>query len=497
MNNAWIMKRIALFIGILFLAFPAFSQAVEKVLTFEDVIRLAKDQSPQAMMARHRYRASYWQYRTHLAKFRPNLSLSSNPLELNRSIEKITLEDGSEAFRERKIFNTQGSLSLSQNIGLTGGSIFIQSDLQRIGVPGVDSSYTYLSTPVSIGFRQPFMNFNELIWERRIEPLQYEEAKKSYVNALEAVSIRAVELFFDLALAQLNVAIANVNYSNTDTLYKIAQGRYNIGTIPENELLQMELSHLNAGTQLNEATIDLQMKKFRLRSFLGYNETVELSLIMPTSVPPLTIEYTQALEQAKANNPQIIDMELQLLEARKSVAQAKAEKGLNGTLFASYGLTQQAANVSQVYRDPQDQQRIQVGIDLPILDWGLGRGRYKMAQSNQELVKTTVEQAQIDFEQNVFLQIMRFNMQDDQLLIAAKADTIAQLRYDLTKQRFLIGKIDVLDLNIALTEKDVAKRGYLETMRNYWNYFYTVRQLTMFDFLKNQPIGEDMDALLN
>jgi outer membrane protein TolC len=52
---------------------------------------------------------------------------------------------------------------------------------------------------------------------------------------MEDISIEASRLFFNLAMAQQNLETARLNYSNTDTLYKIAQGRYNIGTIAENE----------------------------------------------------------------------------------------------------------------------------------------------------------------------------------------------------------------------------------------------------------------------
>jgi outer membrane protein TolC len=92
---------------------------------------------------------------------------------------------------------------------------------------------------------------------------------------------------------------------------------------------------------------------------------------------------------------------------------------------------------------------------------------------------------------------MRFNLQDQQLYVAAKADTVAQLRYDLSKQRFLIGKIAVLDLNVALTDKDIAKRAYIDALHNYWSYFYAIRQLTLYDFLVDQPISADLDSLLN
>jgi len=135
-------------------------------------------------------------------------------------------------------------------------------------------------------------------------------------------------------------------------------------------------------------------------------------------------------------------------------------------------------------------------VQVPILDWGLGRGQYRMAQSAEEVIKTDVRQSQIDFDENVFLQVMQFNLQDDQVAIASKADTIADLRYEVSKRRFLIGKIDVLDLNVALEEKDVARRGYVQALRNYWDYYYDLRGLTLYDWQKDMKLVEDFEELL-
>ena len=463
-------------------------------LTLDDVVRIAREQSPMAIMAKHRFRGSYWEYRTHVAKFRPSLTLDATLPDLTRSIDKITLDDGTDAFVSRSQADYSTELSLTQNIAPTGGSIFMNSTLERIRTYNVAEGGTkYLSTPVSIGIRQPIKGANSFRWEKKIEPLKYETAKKTYIESLEQVNQRAVTYFFDLALAQVNIQIAQQNYSNNDTLYKISKGRYNIGTIAENELLQMELAFLNAGADLNSARVNLEMNKFQLRSFLGYNENVDLQLIIPDSIPDLDVNVSQALEEAHNNSPTMIDLQRQLLEADQSVAEAKAEKGLTADLFASYGLTQQSDKLSTAYQNNQDQERLRIGIALPIVDWGLGKGQYRMAQSNQEVVRTNVQQAKLDFDQQVMLQVMQFNLQDDQLRIAAKADTVAQKRYNVTKERFYIGKIDVLDLNIALGEKDAAKRGYLSAMQNYWSYFYNIRRLTLFDFERMVPLEQDFE----
>lgn len=465
-------------------------------LTFEEVIQLAREQSPDAIMAKHQFRANYWEYRTYKADYWPNLTLGTTFPEFSRAIKKYQNADGTYTYVEDNLNTASAELNLRQNVGFTGGQIFATSNLARLDVFGDDKSTSYLSTPVSIGYRQPVLFYNEYKWQKKIEPLKYEEAKKAYISSLEDVSLKAVAFFFDLALAQQNLQVAQINYSNADTLYQIATGRYNIGTIAENELMQMELSLLNAGSSLNSSLVDLEIKKFQLRSFLGFNEKVNLKLIIPREIPELTVDVVQALEISRQNNPDIIGFERQLIEAERAVAKARSEKGLQADLYASIGYTQQSEEFSDVYVNPQEQQRITLGLEVPLLDWGLGRGRYKMAQSSQEVIKTTVEQARTDFVQNVYLNVMQFNLQDDQLMIAAKSDTIAQKRYDMTKQRFLIGKVDVLDLNVALTEKDNAKSSYIAALRQYWSNFYNLRKITLYDFIKDESLDTDYNKLI-
>ncbi|NOQ24063.1 MAG: TolC family protein [Bacteroidales bacterium] len=490
------MKQAKLYILIFLsvIVIPLAAQETIEKLTFNEVMLLAKEQSPDAIMAKHRFRAKYWEFRTFKAEFRPSVRINTEFPDLNRSINPY---DDSTGTHYNRINNNTTSINVDivQNVPFTGGQISFKSDLLRLD-NFEDNSYSYKSTPFSISYSQPVLFYNEYKWQKKIEPLKYEEAKKKYISSLEDVSIKAVGYFFDLALAQQNLQVARINFSNADTLYQIATGRYNIGTIAENELMQMELSVLNAGSSLNSSLVDLEIRKFRLRSFLGFNELVDLQLVIPSEIPELTVDVNQALEISRQNNPDIIGFERQLIEAERDVAKAKSNKGLQADLYANIGYGKEAGKINDVYVNPDEQQLVRLGLNIPIMDWGLGKGRYKMAQSSQEVVRTTVEQSRTDFVQNVYLNVMQFNLQDDQFVIAAKSDTIAQKRYDMTKQRFLIGKVDVLDLNVALSEKDVAKTNYISALRKYWSNYYNLRKITLYDFIQDKALDTDFDQLI-
>jgi len=467
-----------------------------KEFTLDEVIGLAREQSLQAILAKHQFRADYWEFRSYQAKYLPKVTLSSQLPQFRRAIKEYQNPDGSYQYIEENVNSSSLNLDMSQNIGFTGGQLFISSELQRIDEFGASNRHSYMSTPVSIGYSQPVLFYNEYKWEKKIEPLKYQQAKKQYLTGLEQATLRAVNYYFDLILAQRNLEIARTNYANDDTLYKISQKRYEIGTIAENELMQMELSYLNSEAAMNEAKINLQATRIRLRSFLGFSDRVEIRLKEPSEIPAVEVDVSMALDLAKENNPEIMDYERQLLEVEQDVARARAQKGPNASLFASFGLTQDAANLPGVYQNPQNQQRLTIGLEVPLLDWGLGKGRYQMARSKRQMVETDIRRSREEFEQNIALRIMKFNLQDDQVEVKEQAELIAQKRYDITKKRFLVGKVDVLDLNVASSEKDIAKRNYISSLRNYWLDYFQIRRLTLYDFMDNQPLEEEYQELI-
>jgi outer membrane protein len=499
MNKILKMKKLLLFSIIVVLLFSAKNINAQEVkkLTFEEVIKLAETQSPNALMATHRYRSSYWQYRSFQAQYRPSLTLSGTTPDFSNGLDKVYNSTTDEyVYRYKNTISTLGTLALSQNIGPTGTVIALRSDLTLFKDIEKKLDPNYITNPVSIDITQPIRKYNTLKWQKKIEPIRYDAAKKTYLASIEQVHVSAVQNFFSLALAQINKQIAVMNLSNADTLYKIANGRYTLGTIAEDELLQMQLSYLNAETASKEADMNLRDREIRLRSFLGYNENVRLELILPNVVPNLQVEMKEVLDLALKNNPDILTQDINVLNAQSSAAQAKASKGLNASLTASLGLSQQSTDLSAAYNNLSNSQRVRLGFSLPILDWGLGKGRYRMALSSLELAQVQRKQALTDFEQNLFLDVEQFNLQKNQVAITAKSDTVAMRMYEVTKQRFLIGKIAILELNNADTKKDQNKRAYVQALQNYWNYFYNLRGLTLYDFLNRKPLEADYDKLI-
>jgi len=463
-------------------------------LDLQTIIEIAREQSPDALMAKHRFRRSYWQYRSYKAAYLPLVSLNAVVPNFGREFRRIPVPDGPDIFQYNSLANTSASLTVDQRIGFTGGSVFLQSSLQRLDNFYSDSTLTsWQSVPIIVGYRQPLIQYNEYRWDKKIEPLKYEKAKRTYMENMEQVAITATHHFFNLLDAQINKEIELKNLYNYDTLYRIAEGRFNLGVFAENDLLQLELNYLRAEASVEQADLNYENMMFQLKSYLRLKNNSWIELIPPIDTRHFPVSTSVAIAEAKENTSLSLEFNQRLLEAESDVRRAKMDGRFDADLYLEYGLTQSAYSLQESYTNPQDQQRVSLGISVPIIDWGVARGNIRMAESTQELEETAVEQEIIDFEQNIYLSVMWFNMQESQIRIAAKADTVAQKRFDVTQKRYLIGKVnDVLVLNTAQIDNDQAKRSFYQALRNYWNNYFELRRITLFDFESEQKLIFDI-----
>lgn len=485
------MKYYFQFILILVFSISAFAQPESIRMTLDETISRAKNEAPDVQISKTRLSNRYWFYQSYLSDYKPQINLESTLPNLNRSIQSIILPNGTQAFVPRSFMENSFGISLSQEVALTGGSIFAFTGLERLDIfktDVTDKSLSYLSTPVVIGFSQPLFGFNRLKWNREIEPLKYEEANRVHVEELETVAFQSTNLFFDVLIAQLNVEALEKNKIDADSLFERSKGRFSVGKIAETELLQIELSAMNADADLAQARLSFQTNTERLRNFLGIEKEVLFDLVPPTEIPPVMIDETLALQYAKKYRSESIAFLRRLKEAEQEVSRAKADTGLQAELSGRFGLTQTANNLSDAYNDPIDQERFSIQLTVPIADWGKSKARMEVAKSNQDLERMNVTQDRINFEREISIKVQQFDLLRNQVQLAKRAFDVSQKRLDITRKRYIIGKIGIVELNLALREQDAGRRSYYSALQAFWNAYYELRRLTLYDFEKNEPL---------
>ncbi len=463
-------------------------------LTLEEAIELAVDSSLNAFIAENLYLASYWEYNTFRAQRLPFLELHTNPANFRRAMtQEYNYQEGRYEYVEQQTLYSNLNLSINQNITLTGGQVFVDSDLGRLENYGDISSLQYTSVPLRVGIRQPLFGYNRFKWEKKIEPVKYERAKREVVETMEEIAVETVKLFFDLAVAQVNLQIAENQKANADTLLKIGQKRFEIASISRNDLYMLQLEQINAGNNLEKAKSQLKRAQMYLSSFLRLDADNHIGIILPEEIPVLQIDGSQSLELAMSNNPKMLELKQQILESESDVDRTRRESRLNANLNMSFGLNQVTNNFKEVYQDPMDQQIVQLGISIPLLDWGTAKGKHNLAKHNHSVITAHADQAEIDFMQNIILTTEEFNRQQKLVKGSATADSIAHEAYHHTIERFIAGQADILRLSNSQQSSISARISYINSLRDYWYYFYSIRKITLYDFERNESLLEEFD----
>jgi outer membrane protein TolC len=467
---------------VFFFLITSFSYA-QNVFTLDDIIVRSKGQSPASKQAETRKENRYWQYRYYKSNYNPQLRLEGSLPSYYKRVNQIPQQDGTFRYIPVEQTNNYVNLGLQQPLQWTGGVISVNSSLGYFKDFNDPTSLAeqWSGTVMNIQLNQPLFSFNALRWDRKTEPLRYEESKREYVEQMEFISREAVSRFFNVLQAQINLQIATFNLANNDTIYKIEQGRYNIGTTSQDKLLQVELQLLRSRQDVAQATLDQETARLQLRTYISLTEGETFALSLPESIPSFDVTVDEALEHARKNRAAYIAFERRRIEADREVAEARGQR-FQTELTAAFGLNNNGLVLDDVYTDPSELQQFNLTLSVPVLDWGRNKSRMRTAIANKKLNDYIIAQDEINFEQEVMTQVRQFEMLRLQIEITKKADEVATERYNVAQNRYLIGKIDITNLNIALTEKDDAKRSYIQALKSFWTAYYDLRRLTLYDF---------------
>jgi outer membrane protein len=457
------------------------------LLSLPEVVQMAKDKSIAAKQASTTKETNYWVYRTYRSNYQPQLLLNGNLPGYSKTYVQVQQPDGTILFQPIRYDNSSLTLSFNQNIAATGGTIYGYTQLQRFK-DFERRNELYNGVPYSIGYSQPLFGYNSLKWDKRIEPLKYRESGQAFIEDMETISIIANGFYFDLLLAQVNLRMAETNLSNTQKILAIANEKFELGKIAKNEILQLQLEQLNAKKAVGTAKRDMQIATLNLKSYLGIAGSEQLRLDLPNEIINMEVSTEKVLTEAYENRSDAIAFVRRTAESKRDVAKARGASGLTATLLANLGYSNTGKTIGKVYNDPQNQQLLQLSFAVPILDWGRAKSRIKTAQANLKFNEYSVDLDRQKFVQEIVTQVTLFDMMKEQIVLTSEADSIAGEKYQIARDRYVLGNLSITDLSIAFQENDKAKRDFISALRDYWSAYYQLRYLSLYDFSKNEKI---------
>ena len=239
------MKRKLLYtIYILFFVIIGLSSiSAQGSVDLDGILSSVLSESYSATAAKNQLEIADANYDFYRSQLKPNVSLRASIPNYSKTSTPVIQPDGTISFTSIQQANSSLSLFATQVIPATGGTLFLNSDIQRFDDLSLDGK-AFNGNPIRLGINQPLFGFNPWKYQKDIQSLAKEESLLNYNISIEESLGLATDLYFNILIAKQNLEIANTNEQVNEKLLSITEERLVLGKVSKDEKLQLSLIHI-------------------------------------------------------------------------------------------------------------------------------------------------------------------------------------------------------------------------------------------------------------
>jgi len=444
-------------------------------ISMQEAIRIAQDSAITAYASQNALIRSEWEYKQFMATRKPQLAF-----ELTPGYQKFTNDPTLNYYKLRNynMMNTYGEFRLEQEALGIGGSFYANTGALWTEYFGSNPEQrVFSSIPIGVGYSNDLIGYNPHKWEKAIHDFHIESEKKSHRFELCSIASEAEKYYIACLVANENYEISLVNSDVTGEALEIGKEKFAIASITKNELFALELQHVNAENTVFDTKRALDNARKDLFSFLQIDDAGQ-TLTIPEMPAFILIDTDETLRIAKENNPSCRNSQEEIIKAQQRLAKAKVESSfLQTAMDLNLGVQSNDSNFAASY---SNQKLFFVGgitLRIPIIDGGLAKSRAKAAEYNLKHTEYMAEEEARKLEVNVKTAIKDFVAQQDLLQRTSAAIELADESFNLARELYGNGDIDINTFILALNRKDDSYKNYLKSLQSYWDSRYTLRKL--------------------
>ena len=449
--------------------------------------------SPEAIKAKLYHENSNYIYDNFKKGFLPSIAFSLRPASFNRSYRVLqNPTDGSYSYVEDFANNSSVGMSVSQKIGITGGTINVGSNLNMLN-EFYNKRNSFSTQPFSIGYSQMLFGgaAADFKFTKKIEQKKNAKAAKDYCSSITNIQREAVWFYMDLFLAKVAMELAIKNEALSDTLLRASSINYENGRMAENEYLQMQIQAANDRFATENYKKEFETYLRRLLDYLGitdiYNEYIIES---PNFDLPIILNFDMVIEYAEKNSPFTLGQNIKFIETEKSIHSARFQDRFKSNINFNWGMNQYAPVFTDAYKNAASQQSISIGLQIPVFQWGISKNNFKIAENNYEISLMEIDREYVSFYNDLKEKVNNYNHNVNLMTIAESSFELAVKQYEMSVNKFDLGKLSIYELGLIQRELFSSMNRYFMVMKDVWDMYYSLRSITLFDFVEKKELIE-------
>ncbi len=482
-------NRVRRFVSLFFVSVHVGLYA-QTVYGLEGLMEQAKETS-SAKVAYYQLQNARLEYENYRKSFLPAFSLSLTPLNFNHSLRILQNPLNGEYYNVEDYANTMSSgLTVSQNIGLTGGTLSLNSALSVLHEFSRKTN-GFSSSPVYLAYTQPLLGgYRSNVYERCIRELQLSYMAQSLAYAVASEQQRLGNLYLVAYLEKENLAIAKENLALADSLVSSAEMKYRLGRITALDLNLVKASQTEQLYECLSAENNFAESKRQLCYHLNCDSVV-LELLS-VELLPMKLNAGSVMNMFREQNPHHAAHRLSEETAAYKSYTDKLQTRFNANISLSYGLNQYATSFSDAYKNPAQCQTIGVTFSIPIFQWGINRNKRTIADNEQKIAVLQEETKHLEEVDHVYGIVQDYNQARTSVDVLRRSYLLAEEQYRLFANQFSAGRVSANE--VSLSGKDVREKHlrYLTALQSLYGSYFSIRTLSLYDFVKKRKIAETL-----
>lgn len=469
-----------------------------KAQSFIEVLEMSRQQSTEAQIAEMKFQYKELAYRYYNTDKKPLISFSTTPIQYNKDIiQRYSYDEDCTYYRTQNSLHSSANIRLTQNAYQLGGFFYIDSDTHLYKSLGKYVYKQFTATPLRLGYSQTLVGYNPFKWQKRTEELSYTIAEKELLHCLEDITTDAVEMFIIVELLCELRKLAESNLYNCDTLCLAAEKKIQYGRLSRKDYAELLLERSKAYNTYQKYSLELIEAESSLKRVLNLSEEDTLDVTMLDIIQNIEhvidIPMSDAIQFALENSTDILVAEKNILEARQDVERLKVKRYLDATINVSIGLHQISETLQKVYRHPLDEQTASVSMSIPLADFGRGRILYSQARTALAIQSIQTKRIKDDVRELIKKCVLRHSMLYSIINDAQQAYHLSCVAYNETLAEYHLGRWSANSLSEAVANRQEALVEYYQAIRDYLLNYFQIRNMTLFDFEKNECIKKYQD----
>jgi outer membrane protein TolC len=479
------MQRIVLLGILIFLGFSGLR--AQEALTLEKALKISETGSPDLQLSLLNLERSQKNLEAQRAALKSRLSLDVTPVNYSnnrrfdtRVSEWYTNESWTSNARfliSQPILPTDGTISLSNDFGWQNST----SDANNV------TSKRFYNN-LYLNLNQPLFTYNRLKIQLKELELNLENANISYALQRLNLERNVTQFFYNVFMAQKNLAIAREELTNTQKSYDIIKNKVDAGLAAKEEFYQAELNLATSKSTLQNNEVNFENAKDQLKLYLGMDLYEDILVLADIEANPIKIDLDKAIENGLDSRMELRQREIDIETSQFAMIETKSLNEFRGDMNLRFGFSGDNENVGQIYKSPTRSPSVNIGFNIPIFDWGEKKARIAAQEAtikSQELNLSEEKKQIIIGIRQVFRSLKN---QLNQIEIAKQSETNAQLTYEINLERYQNGDLTSMDLNLFQTQLSSKKLELAQSLINYKIELLNLKIQSLYDFETGQPI---------